>query len=92
MNNKKSVLELFQNRVVCPRCDGQGLVYKALVIPLNEYFYICDECDASWINIESISNKFIDFERRILDKGFTYNTIKLKDIDYYWYQKQEVKA
>jgi transposase-like protein len=41
-------LQFFNGRIVCPRCDGNGLVYKAKVSDLNKILYICDECEASW--------------------------------------------
>ena len=86
-------LELFRNRVVCPLCDGNGLIYKTTLIPLNKILYICDECEAAWFNVESISDKFlISLGQYIKEHGLTYKSIKLEDIDYYWYHKKEIEA
>ena len=32
----------------CPRCQGNGIIYKARIIKTQEIIYLCDECDAVW--------------------------------------------
>ena len=50
------------NIIVCPRCDGQGHIFKKLIKFNKEMIYICDECDAIWFNDEKIqSGNFIDY-------------------------------
>ena len=31
--------------MICPRCDGQGEVYKAKIKSTDIEIYICDECE-----------------------------------------------
>ncbi|SFJ33561.1 hypothetical protein SAMN05421753_11899 [Planctomicrobium piriforme] len=46
----------------CPRCDGQGIVEKLRVRSTGEILYVCDECEATWLETEKISiDSFRDF-------------------------------
>ena len=81
-NSDHDQLELFNGKVVCPRCDGNGLIYKANT-------YICDECDALWIdrkNINAIS--FKDLATFLEEKGYTYKDSKLMNLGYDWYEEK----
>ncbi len=48
--------------MICPRCDEQGVVLKAEVRTTGEILHVCDECEATWFNIEAIGrDAFVDF-------------------------------
>lgn len=81
-------LEIYQNKVVCPRCDGNGLIYKTLLMPLNQEIFICDECEGMWFDPKTIQNGyFSDFTTYVRSKGYTYDEVDLKNIDYGWYER-----
>ena len=52
-------LELFEGKVMCPRCNpGEGgLIYKGKIRNIDQTFFICDKCDALWEKNEFINNK-----------------------------------
>lgn len=77
-------LELFKGKVVCPRCDGNGLIYKLEYQNLT--LYICDECEATWENFNVISvESFADLQTFLELKGLKYLDIIEVEEDYYWY-------
>ncbi|REK67793.1 MAG: 3'-5' exonuclease [Brevibacillus sp.] len=81
-------LQFFNGRIVCPRCDGNGLVYKAKVSDLNKILYICDECEASWQEDTPINkNSFEDLSTFLEKNGCTYRDANIVDLGYDWYQK-----
>lgn len=41
--------------MVCPRCNGQGNIYRGLIQALSLTVYVCDECEATWLNGEKIT-------------------------------------
>jgi transposase-like protein len=79
--------KIFDGKVVCPRCDGNGLVYKARISDLNKAVYICNECEAMWQEGEMISNhKFQDLSTYIEKNNLDYDSTKIEDINYDWYK------
>lgn len=57
--------------MICPRCDGQGSVLNVEIIKTHEIAFVCDECEATWFDIDSIGpDSWVDFgtemERRNL--------------------------
>jgi predicted RNA-binding Zn-ribbon protein involved in translation (DUF1610 family) len=79
-------LTYFNGKVVCPRCDGNGLIYRATLMPINKTIYICDECEAMWPDTIISKHNFQDFTSYIAALGYTYNEVEISDIDYYWHQ------
>ncbi|CAM3904848.1 3'-5' exonuclease [Mesobacillus zeae] len=77
-------MHIFNGNVVCPRCDGNGLVYKSRVVDLDLIIYICDECEASWQNEEIILNEFQDLSAFLQDKGLVYEDVRFVDLGYDW--------
>lgn len=68
--------------VECPRCDGQGYIYKGKV-KNKIILYICDECDACWEENEKISyDSFNDLSSYLEDKGIIYNQNDIEDLGY----------
>ena len=69
----------------CPRCDGQGLIYKARVPDMGMELYICDECEACWVHLEEISIKNFEDLLTFLEKnGLTYKDSRIEDLGYDW--------
>ena len=82
-------LIIFQDKVECPVCDGQGFVRQITLQPINKIVYVCDECEAMWLDPDTISIKnFIDLTTYIESCGYTYTTVRYEDEDYYWYAKK----
>jgi len=79
-------LQIFNNKVVCPRCDGNGFIYKARIVELSMSVYICDECDALWQEEKKITVKdFVDSSTFLKNQGIKtkFNIIEL---GYNWYK------
>lgn len=83
-----TTFEVFEGKVACPRCNdgGGGLIYKAELSPIQKIVYICDECDALWERPDQISKiPFMDFGKYAEKHGSTYETVKIKTMNYYWH-------
>jgi hypothetical protein len=76
----------FNGKVVCPRCDGNGFIYKATLMPINMIIFMCDECEAIWLNTLINKSNFQDFTSYVSSLGYTYDQIEINDIDYHWHQ------
>jgi len=76
----------FDGKVVCPRCDGNGLVFRAVLMPINTIIFICDECEALWLDASINKNKFQDFTSYVASRGYRYDQIDINNIDYNWHQ------
>jgi transposase-like protein len=80
-------LETFNGKVVCPRCDGNGLVYKAKVSDMNKILFKCDECEASWQETTQISkDTFEDLSTFLEKNGCTYRDAEIIDLGYDWFK------
>jgi hypothetical protein len=67
---KNNNISLFEGKIVCPRCDGNGLIYKGKITGLDTIIYICDECEAAWDEISNISlDTFSDLTLFLEKKG-----------------------
>lgn len=83
---EKSKLIFFKDKVVCPRCDGNGLLFKALIYPINVERIICDECDATWGLDETPALKtFKDLSTFLESLGSSYQDMVLNDVDFHWH-------
>ena len=84
MNPGKEI-EIFNGRAVCPRCNGNGTIYKVIVVDLHLELYVCDECEASWKDRNLISvESFEDFSTFLEKNGCTYKDAKVIDLGYSW--------
>lgn len=43
--------------MICPRCDGQGTVQAYTPKDTKLVIYVCDECDATWLTLDSIGTE-----------------------------------
>ncbi len=56
--------------MLCPRCDEQGEVQQFVITKTGERVKLCDECDALWVEGESVSAKnFVDFSTYVARFG-----------------------
>ncbi len=70
--------------MICPRCDGQGAIYKARVKNLNIILYICDECEACWNESSKIElSTFQDLSTYLEQKGVSYSEADIEVIGYH---------
>ena len=82
----------FNGKVVCPRCDGNGLICKAKIIDLDICLYVCDECDASWEESQNINiATFEDFTAYIDKHNSSYNNDNILDLGYNWLSDEKKK-
>lgn len=52
--------------IVCPRCDGQGSVLQVEVIKTHQSWFVCNECEATWNNLQDINwSSWDDFGTRL---------------------------
>lgn len=64
--------------MICPRCDGQGYIYKSFLPDIGMVIIACDECDACWEEGEEISmKKFDDLTTFLERKGLVYGVTKI---------------
>lgn len=69
--------------MICPRCDEQGLIYKAKVFNLGIELYICDECDACWLKESLIDfNNFKDLTVFLEEHNLNYENTEIEDLGY----------
>ncbi len=74
--------EVFQGKIVCPRCHGNGLIYMAKISGFDHILYTCDECEACWKDVSSISLDSFSVLGELLDEmGRTYKEVT--DLGYY---------
>lgn len=87
MDNWKH-LQLHNDRVVCPRCDGNGFVYKARLAEVDLILYVCDECEATWVKSEQIGiDPFKDLSTLIEERLGRVNGTDLENLGYDWYKQ-----
>lgn len=59
-------------KITCPRCDGQGYVLKAKVKKTDQILWICEECNALWLDRSEIKEtNFVDAQTYIKKKYHT---------------------
>ncbi|PLR77525.1 3'-5' exonuclease [Bacillus sp. V3-13] len=77
-------MQMFNGNVVCPRCDGNGLIYKAKIVDLKLIVYICDECEATWVSEDIRKDNFQDLTTFLENNGLTYSNTQILDVGYGW--------
>ena len=80
-------LELHENKVVCPICDGNGLIANIYVKKILKNIYICDECNVMWEEGDNfIKSTLKDSKIYLENNNCTYDDISFTDADYHWYK------
>lgn len=70
--------------MVCPRCDGQGNIYKAKVVNLDMEIKICNECEACWDLNKTVSiENFKGLTPFLEQHGLTYDEAEIKSFGYF---------
>ena len=69
--------------MLCPRCDGQGSIYRARVLDLGIELNICDECEACWTKDQPIKKEtFKDLSTFLEEHGIKYKDAKIKVLEF----------
>jgi hypothetical protein len=69
--------------MICPRCDEQGLIYKAKVVDLGIIIKICDECEACWKEDQPITlENFNGLTTFLKENNLTYRDAIIEDLEY----------
>ena len=69
--------------MICPRCDNQGLIYRAKVLSLEIILNICDECDACWPENQKMTiNNFKDLTVFLEEHNIVYQDTEIIDLGY----------
>ena len=56
--------------MLCPRCE-QGEIWEVLLPTRDELSFLCDECDALWLDEREIAGYgFMDFGLYMRSNGF----------------------
>jgi len=77
------MIQMFKGKVVCPRCDGNGLIFKTRLKYNKLTLYACGECDATWKRAEDIGVKPFLCLSTILDEyGIGWGNLEF--VDYEW--------
>ncbi|WP_433958685.1 3'-5' exonuclease [Cytobacillus horneckiae] len=77
-------MQMFNGKVVCPRCDGNGLIYQAKIVDVKLTVYICDECEASWISADIRKDNFQDLTTFLESNNLIYSKAQILDLGYEW--------
>jgi Zn-finger nucleic acid-binding protein len=46
---------------ICPLCE-QGLINEVMIKSTNERIYLCEECEALWLNKQINSTEVLNFD------------------------------
>ncbi|MBX9831394.1 hypothetical protein K2X40_05525 [Candidatus Babeliales bacterium] len=70
--------------MACPRCNDQGLIYKARIVNLGIELMICDECEACWLPTQEITrDNFEDLSTFLEKHGTNYNEAKIEKLGHF---------
>lgn len=67
--------------VLCPFCEGQGVISKAKIIGKDIQIYICEECDSMWKTSQINENNCYDFRKFMNELGLQGLWSELKDVE-----------
>jgi len=48
--------------LLCPFCDGQGLINKAIIKETDIKIFICEECDTIWLTDDIQEDNCLNFK------------------------------
>ncbi len=55
--------------LLCPYCEGQGIIHTAVVKATGEDIYICGECDSVWFRDDRGETQVQPFEYYMEERG-----------------------
>ncbi len=90
MNNLYTI-KIFKDRIVCPRCDGNGNLYRMKADGIDNSLIVCDECEATWDSWNKIWEPHVDFNEYLGDKGISYTTTSYSEPDYMWFRDESLR-
>jgi len=67
--------------VLCPFCDGQGLIDKAKIIDKGIQIYICEECDTMWHTLEIREDNCDNFRKFMIGLGLKGLWEELEEVE-----------
>ncbi len=71
-----------KEEITCPRCDSNGLINHIRINKLNLEGYLCDECEAFWLEKDKISaSSFEQFGIFMESKGLTEEPSEVTFLD-----------
>ena len=86
-----NTIKIFKDRIVCPRCDGNGLLYRMKVYGLENDLIVCDECEATWDRWEKIWEPYIDLSVCLDGKGISFKSTSHLEPDYMWFRDESLE-
>jgi hypothetical protein len=76
--------------MVCPRCDNQGLIYRANILNLGIELSVFDECDACWPKNQPLRiDNFKDLTVFLEEHKLTYESSEIEDLGYVDFTEEE---
>jgi AAA+ superfamily predicted ATPase len=79
--------------MICPRCPGKGVVYRATVRGSGAEVYVCDTCKALWTHPQAIGPAtFVDLDLFLQAHGAAGGDAALTAIDRNWDGSQALDA
>src|SRR5437868_14995537 len=79
--------------MICPRCDGKGVVCRATVRGSGADVYVCDACKALWTHPQSIGPAtFVDLAVFLQTHGAAGGYAALTALDRNWDGSQALDA
>ncbi|MGF9697840.1 hypothetical protein [Paenibacillus sp. MABNR03] len=86
-------LKTCNGKIICPWCNGNGLIYKAIIKGLERILFVCNECEATWESYETIEvDTRIDLRTYLESSGVKYDEVSSLDKDYNWINDLELKV
>lgn len=66
---------------ICPICE-QGLICEVIIKATNEKLYLCEECEALWINDSIDSKEVLNFDEYMKKRNLKpiWDELVLKEI------------
>ena len=57
---------------ICPLCE-QGTIYEVLIRSTNETIFLCEECEALWLNDQIVSSEVFNFDTFMKERSLKPN-------------------
>ena len=84
-------IKIFKDRIVCPRCDGNGTLYRMKIDGIENSIIVCDECEATWDSWNKIWEPHMDLIVYLEKKGISYSKTIFSKPDYTWFRDESLR-